>query len=118
MSAVEKNRDASPAPMATPDEDHEVAAKTYHNRYPGSTVVTKTGETIEFPMRTNGDLTTTSSALQAELNKVANKSGSPIYTTEKPVIPMAETAPVEAIKERAAEIVAQLKAEQAKATGG
>ncbi len=111
MSEIEKNKDAIAAPAATLPEDKEVAEQVYHSRYPGSNFIDRNGQVHTF--KGDGSLRTTSKNLITELDKIKDKSGSPIYTTEKPVISPAEKAPVNEIMTRAAQVKAELEAAQA-----
>lgn len=94
--------------------DQEVESKTYYSQYPGSTFYDRDGQCFAFDPK--GALTTTSLNLQTELDKVADKRGCPIWTRIKVADPT-EQQPANEIQERAAAIIADLKAQQ-KAQGG
>lgn len=91
------------------------AAKIYHTRFPGSTFCKRGGDVVFF--RGDGILETTDLELQAELDLVADKAGSPIYTKDKPVLEYADVAPAEDNKVRAAAVIAKLHASQQKSQG-
>lgn len=96
----------------TPDDGPE---KEYHNRFRGSSFYMPNGEQVVFDH--NGLLKTTKLAVQKELDKIANKPGSPVFTGDAPVPEPNENKPSEDVKDIAANAMAQLRAQQAKLGG-
>lgn len=80
--------------------------KTYRNRIAGSNFIDKTGRVHEF---LGGSLTTDDPELIEELDKIADKAASLIYTTAKPLEVMAEVQPVNEIQARAAQVIKELE---------
>ena len=115
MAQQEHNvQNATGFPLVTPvqpmPEGNSDEPKLYHTRYPGSNFVDRYGAIHSF--NGAGDLSTASLALQFELDKIADKGGSPIFTKQTPVIERADLAPAEDIQQRAAVVVAALRESQ------
>jgi hypothetical protein len=95
----------------------EGSEKVYHSRFPGSRFIFADGSEVMFNGK--GEFTTKDLAQQKELDKVSDKAGSPVYSKGTgPVMTEADSAPARDIQSRAAEVVKQLKADEARKTGG
>lgn len=89
-------------------------AKTYHNRFPGSTFIDSKNKVHSF---LGGELTTSDSQLIQELDAVSDKGGSPIFTKEL-ILTYEDRQPVNEIQARAAATIEALKAAQKAQAGG
>ena len=85
-----------------------IAPKTYHSRFPGSTYIDRSNVVHQF---LGGQLTTSDSALIAELDKIAGRGGCPIYVEEL-VLTYEDKAPAMDVQNRAAEVIAALTAQK------
>jgi len=113
---VNKDRPTNTVPPVQLPEDVEVKEKVYHTRYPGSNFIMPDGKVINF--NGAGHLKTTSKNVQTQLDKIADKPGSPIYTTEVFVPPPTESVPTNEIATRAAQVIEQLRKQQELAASG
>lgn len=97
----------------TTEDDKEVGEKTYRG-LPGSTFIEANGNVLSFDAK--GYLKTTSNLAQRELDKIANKVGSLIYTDDKngPAHAPNEPNPAEELKSKAAAAQAAIAASQRK----
>lgn len=80
--------------------------KIYRNRVPESNFIMPDGRVITFH---GGKFTTEDEGIQKELDAVADKPGSMIYT-HTPVITPADKIPGQEVQQRAQEVMAQIAA--------
>ena len=109
------NDSYNPVPRVVIPKDQVVEEKVYHCRIANSSFYDKAGKQHRF---FGDELRTTSKNLQAELDEVVDTTGCPIYS-RTPIISIADVAPADDIKARAAQIAEALqKQQQAIAAGG